>query len=89
MAHTSSPASQLLLAGTDVATVFVSTTELQSAISLPAGTATVSVGVLNPNAEQKSPVSRTLPVQSAAPTVVIAPGNVTLTVSRTNRSQRP
>ncbi len=74
--------SQLLLAGTDVATVFVSTTELQSAISLPAGTATVSVGVLNPNAEQKSPVSRTLPVQSAAPTVVIAPGNVTLTISQ-------
>ena len=60
------PTSQLLLAGTDVATIFVSTTELQSAIILPAGTATVNVGVLNPNAAQKSPVSRTLPVQPNA-----------------------
>ena len=75
-------ASQLLLAGTDVATIFVSATELQSSISLPAGTATVSVGVLNPNAEQKSPVSRTLPVQSVTATVVLAPGNVTLTISQ-------
>jgi hypothetical protein len=37
-------ASQLLLAGTDVATSFVSTTELWSEIGLPAGTATVNVG---------------------------------------------
>ena len=44
--------SQLLLTGKDVATIFVSTTELQSTISVPAGTATVSVGVLNPNAAQ-------------------------------------
>jgi hypothetical protein len=77
--------SQLLLAGTDIATSFVSTTELQSAISLPAGTATVNVGVLNPNAVQESPVSRTLPVQpnavvsrlTVSPTSV-AFGNVTI-----------
>jgi hypothetical protein len=70
--------SQLLLAGTDVATIFVSTTELQSTISLPAGTATVSVGVLNPNAEQKSPVSRMLPVQpnAAVPTLTVSPTSV-------------
>jgi hypothetical protein len=78
-------ASQLLLAGTDVATVFVSPTELQSTISLPAGTATVNVGVLNPNAAQKSPVSRTLLVQPNAPvsTLTVSPtsvafGNVTI-----------
>jgi hypothetical protein len=77
--------SQLLLAGTDVATIFVSTIELQSAISLPAGTTTVSVGVLNPNAAQKSPVSEMLLVQpiAAVSTLTVSPtsvafGNVTL-----------
>jgi hypothetical protein len=82
--------SQLLLAGTDVATIFISTTELQSTISLPAGTATVSVGVLNPNAEQKSPVSRTLLVQPDAgiPTLTLNPisvafGDVTLGTAST------
>jgi hypothetical protein len=82
--------SQLLLAGTDVATIFVSTTELQSTVSLPAGAATVSVGVLNPNAAQKSPVSRTLPVQpdAAVPTLTLSPtsvafGNVTIGVAST------
>ena len=74
--------SQLLLAGTDVATIFVSTTELQSTISVPVGTATVSVGVLNPNAAQKSPVSRAVPVQIATAHVVLAPGDVTLTISQ-------
>jgi hypothetical protein len=71
-------ASQLLVAGTDVATIFVSTTELQSAISLPAGTATVNVGVLNPNAAQKSPVSRTLLVQpnAAVSTLTVSPTSV-------------
>jgi hypothetical protein len=80
----------LLLAGTDVATIFVSTTELQSTISLPAGTATVSVGVLNPNAEQKSPVSRTLLVQPDAgiPALTVSPtsvafGDVTLGTAST------
>ena len=72
------PASQLLLAGTEVATIFVSTTELTSAISLPAGTATVKVGVLNPNAAQKSPVSQTLRVQpnAAVSTLTVSPTSV-------------
>jgi Abnormal spindle-like microcephaly-assoc'd, ASPM-SPD-2-Hydin len=71
--------SQLLLSGTDIATSFVSTTELQGAITLPAGTATVNVGVLNPNAAQKSPVSRTLLVQpnSAVSTLTVSPSSVT------------
>jgi hypothetical protein len=55
-------ASQLSLAGGDIATILISSKELQSIISLPAGTTTVSVGVLNPNAAQKSPVGRTLAV---------------------------
>jgi Abnormal spindle-like microcephaly-assoc'd, ASPM-SPD-2-Hydin len=78
-------ASQLLLAGTAVATIFVSTTELQGAISLPVGTANVNVGVLNPNAAQKSPVTRTLVVQSnaAVSTLTVSPaslafGNLTI-----------
>ena len=60
-------ASQLMAAGTNVATVFLSSTELQSTIVLPAGTTTVTVGVLNPNAEQKSPVTQLLPVQMMPP----------------------
>jgi Glycosyl hydrolases family 16/Abnormal spindle-like microcephaly-assoc'd, ASPM-SPD-2-Hydin len=64
--------SQLLVAGTDVATIFISSTELKSTISLPAGTATVSVGVLNPNAAQKTPVSRTLRVQIAYPLAALS-----------------
>jgi Abnormal spindle-like microcephaly-assoc'd, ASPM-SPD-2-Hydin len=83
-------ASQLLLAGTNVATIFNSTTELHSAITLPAGTATVNVGVLNPNAAQKSPVSRTLPVQPSVgvPTLTLNPtsvafGDVTLGTAST------
>jgi Abnormal spindle-like microcephaly-assoc'd, ASPM-SPD-2-Hydin len=82
--------SQLLLAGADVATIFVSATELQSTVSLPAGAATISIGVLNPNAAQKSPVSRTLPVQTnaAVPTLTVSPasvafGNVTVGTAST------
>jgi uncharacterized protein (DUF1800 family) len=60
-------ASQLMVAGTNVATVFLSSTELQSTIVLPAGTTTVTVGVLNPNAAQKSPVTQLLPVQVMPP----------------------
>ena len=37
---------------------------MQSTISLPAGTTTVTVGVLNPNAAQKSPVTQTLAVET-------------------------
>jgi uncharacterized protein (DUF1800 family) len=60
-------ASELQIAGANVATIFISSTELQSTISLPAGTATVNVGVLNPNADQNSPVSLTLPLQAGPP----------------------
>jgi uncharacterized protein (DUF1800 family) len=56
--------SQLQLAGGNIATIFLSSTELQSTIGLSAGTTTVKVGVLNPNAAQKSPVIQTLRVQA-------------------------
>jgi uncharacterized protein (DUF1800 family) len=58
------PTSQLLAAGANVPTTFVSSTELQSAISVAPGTATLNIGVLNPNAAQSAPVSKTLPVQA-------------------------
>jgi hypothetical protein len=58
-------ASQLQVSGANVATVFISSTELQSTITLPSGTASVNVGVFNPDAEQKTPVSRILPVQTS------------------------
>ena len=60
-------ASQLMVAGSNVATVFVSSTQLQSTIVLPAGATTVTVAVLNPNAAQKSPVTQVLPVQVMPP----------------------
>ena len=56
---------QLQVAGADVVTTFISSGEVQSTITLPAGTATIAVGILNPNAEQKSPVVRQLRVQLA------------------------
>jgi uncharacterized protein (DUF1800 family) len=56
--------SQLQFANTNIATIFLSPTELESTVSLPPGTVTVSVGVLNPNAAQTSAVSLTLPVQT-------------------------
>ncbi len=59
--------SQLLTSGVDVATVLVSSTELQSTIGLPAGTSTVTVGILNPNAAQKSPITRILLVRALPP----------------------
>ena len=59
-------ASQLQVAGANTTATLVSSTELQSTVSLPAGTTTVIVGVFNPEAEQKSPVSITLPVQAGA-----------------------
>jgi uncharacterized protein (DUF1800 family) len=58
------PTSQLLAAGANVPTTFVSSTELQSTISVAPGTTTLNVGILNPNAAQSSPVSKTLPVQA-------------------------
>jgi len=45
-----------------VAFTFISATELESTIGLPAGAATVEVGILNPNAAQSSPVTRALAV---------------------------
>ena len=65
-------ASQLQVSGANVATVFISSTELQSAISLPPGMASVNVGVFNPDAEQKTPVSRRLPVQAAASSAALS-----------------
>jgi uncharacterized protein (DUF1800 family) len=62
------PTSQLLAASANVATTFLSSTELQSTISVAPGTTTLNVGVLNPNAAQSSPVSKTLAVQ-AVPSV--------------------
>jgi hypothetical protein len=58
---------QLQVSGADVATTFVSPGEVQSTISLPAGTNTIVVGIINPDAAQKSPVVRQLPVQVAPP----------------------
>jgi hypothetical protein len=56
---------QLQVAGADVATTFVSSGEVRSTVSLPAGTATIAVGIINPDAGQKSPVVRQLPLQLA------------------------
>jgi uncharacterized protein (DUF1800 family) len=64
------PTSQLQAASASVPTTFLSSTELKSTISVAPGTATLNVGVLNPNAAQSSPVSKALLVQAApAPTV--------------------
>jgi Abnormal spindle-like microcephaly-assoc'd, ASPM-SPD-2-Hydin len=84
-------ASQLQVSGANVATVFISSTELQSTITLPSGTASVNVGVFTPDAEQKTSVSRILPVQTspaAIPTLTISPaslafGNVTVNTATT------
>jgi hypothetical protein len=56
---------QLQVAGADVVTTFVSSGEVKSTLTLPAGTATIAVGIINPDAAQKSPVIRHLPVQVA------------------------
>lgn len=56
--------SQLQFASTNIATVFLSSTELESTVSVPPGTVSVSVGVLNPNSAQTSAVGLTLEVQS-------------------------
>jgi uncharacterized protein (DUF1800 family) len=54
--------SQLIIAGANVATTFVSATELVATYTLPAGTTTFKIGVMNPNAAQSAPVSQTLTV---------------------------
>ena len=58
------PTSQLLAANANVPTTFLSSTELQSTITVAPGTTTLNVGILNPNAAQSSAVSKTLPVQA-------------------------
>jgi len=58
------PTSQLLVASANVPTTFLSSTELQSTITVAPGTTTLNVGILNPNAAQSSAVSKTLPVQA-------------------------
>ena len=71
-------ASQLQCAGVGVATLFVSSTRLQGTMSIAPGTTAIKVGVLNPNAAQKAPVSMTLPVPTgtAVPTLTISPSSV-------------
>ena len=59
--------SQLEVAGANVATTLVSPTELQSNIGVTAGTTSISVGVLNPNAAQKAAVTQTIAVQTIPP----------------------
>jgi len=60
------PTSQLLVASANVPTTFLSSTELQSTITVAPGTTTLNVGILNPNAAQSSAVSKTLPVQAVS-----------------------
>src|SRR5450631_1293935 len=59
--------SQSQVNGVNTATTLLSSTELQSSINLPAGTTSITVGVLNPNAAQKSAVTQTMTVQTIAP----------------------
>ncbi len=59
--------SQLEVGGVNAATTFLSATELQSSLTVPAGTTSISVGVLNPNAAQKAAVSQTIAVQTIPP----------------------
>jgi hypothetical protein len=69
-------ASQLQIAGANVATVVISSTEIQSTISLPVQTTTINVGLLNPNADQRAPVMQQIPVQTA----VSGPGSSVTTI---------
>ena len=59
--------SQLQVTGVNTATTLLSSTELQSSINLPPGTTSITVGVLNPNAAQKSAVTQTMTVQTIPP----------------------
>ena len=59
--------SQLQSGGVNVAAVLVSSTELQGKLSLPVGTSNVTAEVLNPNADQNTPATITLPVHVTAP----------------------
>lgn len=70
--------SQLQCAGVGVATLFVSSTRLQGALSIAPGTIAIKIGVLNPNAAQKVLASMTLlvPTGTAKPTLAVSPSNV-------------
>jgi hypothetical protein len=72
------PTSQLQSGGVNIATVAISSTKLQGTLSIAPGTPAIKVGVLNPNAAQKTPVSFTLPVPAPAgmPTLTISPRSV-------------
>lgn len=72
------PASQLQSAGVDIATLVISATRLQGTMTIAPGTTNIRVGVLNPNAAQKTPASMTLPVPpgTAVPTLTISPSNL-------------
>jgi uncharacterized protein (DUF1800 family) len=61
------PGSQLQVAGANVATSFISSSQLQSTITVSSGTTTVTVGVLNPNASQNTVVTKTLAVNTIPP----------------------
>jgi uncharacterized protein (DUF1800 family) len=64
--------SQLQAAGTNIPTTFVSPSELTGTITLPSGTNTVTIGILNPNAAQTTPVTRTLAVTAIPPVSLTA-----------------
>lgn len=70
--------SQLETNGINIATVVVSSSQLRGTMSIAPGTPTIKVGVLTPDAEQKAPVSLTLPVPGGAelPTLTITPSSV-------------
>jgi uncharacterized protein (DUF1800 family) len=59
--------SQLQVAGVNAATTFLPPAALQGNISVLAGTTSITVGVLNPNAAQKSAVTQTIAVQTIPP----------------------
>jgi uncharacterized protein (DUF1800 family) len=60
------PASQLQFAGVTIKTLFISSGELGATINLATGTSSVTVGVLNPDANQKTPASLLVRVNTGA-----------------------
>jgi uncharacterized protein (DUF1800 family) len=59
--------SQLQVAGSNVTMNLLSSSELQSTVTVPSGATTVTIGVLNPNAGQSTAVTRTLTVSTIPP----------------------
>jgi hypothetical protein len=70
--------SQLESGGVNIATLVISSTQLQGTMSIAPGTPAIKVGVLTPYAGQKAPVSLTLPVPTATgvPTLTISPSSI-------------